>query len=113
PILDNGQVPQYQTQGNSTFHHHNAALLSVAEVEAPEVLTSRELDGRLADALKRLKLPHGLLQRVAGVKARRNWSADGEVRTATVEAGRRALRQAGIDASEVSMMINTSVTRVH
>lgn len=106
-------MPQYQAQGNSTFHHQNAALLSVAEVEAPEVLTSRELDGRLADALKRLKLPHGLLQRVAGVKARRNWSADGEVRTATVEAGRRALRQAGIDGSEVSMMINTSVSRVH
>ena len=112
-ILDNGQVPQYQAQGNSTFHHQNAALLSVAEVEAPEVLTSRELDSRLADALKRLKLPNGLLQRVAGVKARRNWSADGEVRAATAEAGRRALSQAGVAPAEVSMMINTSVSREH
>ena len=51
-------MPQNQVQGNSTFHHQNATLLSVAEVEAPEVLTSRELDGRLADALKRLKLPY-------------------------------------------------------
>lgn len=104
---------QNHGQGNTTFHHRNAALLSVAEVEAPEVLTSKELDRRLADALKRLKLPTGLLQRVAGVKARRNWRADGDVRAGTVEAGRKALREAGIDSSEVSVMINTSVTREH
>lgn len=110
-ILDNGAVLQYQGQGNATFHHQNAALLSVTEVEAPDVLTSKELDGRLAEALKRLKLPTGLLQRVAGVKARRSWRADGDVRAGTVEAGRRALRAAGIEPGQVSMMINTSVTR--
>ncbi len=104
---------QTQADGNATFHHRNAALLSVAEVEAPEVLTSKELDRRLADALKRLRLPTGLLQRVAGVKARRNWRADGEVRAATVEAGRKALSAAGVDPSEITVMINTSVTREH
>ncbi|NDK30519.1 3-oxoacyl-ACP synthase III [Nesterenkonia haasae] len=104
---------QNQGDGNATFHHRNAALLSVTEVEAPEVLTSKHLDQRLADALKRLRLPTGLLQRVAGVRARRNWRADGDVRAGTVLAGRRALDAAGIDASEVSMMINTSVSREH
>jgi len=99
--------------GNATFHHRNAALLSVTEVQAPEVLTSKDLDRRLADALKRLKLPTGLLQRVAGVKARRNWSKPGDVRAGTVEAGRRALAAAGIAAEDVSMMINTSVSREH
>lgn len=102
---------QNQGQGNATFHHQNAALLSVAEVEAPEVLTSKELDGRLADALKRLRLPTGLLPRVAGVKARRHWRKDGDVRAGTVEAGRKALRAAGIEPGQVSMMINTSVSR--
>lgn len=104
---------QNQGDGNATFHHRNAALLSVTEVEAPEVLTSKHLDQRLADALKRLRLPNGLLQRVAGVRARRNWRADGDVRAGTVLAGRKALQAAGIDASEVSMMINTSVSREH
>lgn len=102
-----------QTQGNATFHHRNAALLSVTEVEAPDILTSKDLDRRLADALKRLKLPTGLLHRVAGVKARRNWRHDGDVRAGTVEAGRRALAAAGIAPEQVSMMINTSVTREH
>lgn len=112
-ILDNGAVLPQQASGNATFHHRNAALLSVAEVEAPEVLTSKDLDKRLSEALKRLKLPGGLLQRVAGVRARRNWRKDGDVRTGTVEAGRKALAAAGVDASEVTVMINTSVTREH
>ncbi|MDZ5078370.1 3-oxoacyl-ACP synthase III [Nesterenkonia sp. HG001] len=99
--------------GNATFHHRNAALLSVAEVQAPVPLTSRDLDRRLADALKRLKLPQGLLQRVAGVKTRRNWERAGDVRAGTVEAGRRALQAAAIDPADVSVMINTSVTREH
>ncbi|WP_022872515.1 3-oxoacyl-ACP synthase III [Nesterenkonia alba] len=104
---------QKRSEGNTTFHHRNAALLSVAEVEAPLVLTSKDLDKRLADALKRLKLPSGLLQRVAGVKARRNWRSDDEVRAGTVEAGRRALEAAGVSTEDISVMINTSVTREH
>ncbi|NLS08790.1 3-oxoacyl-ACP synthase III [Nesterenkonia sp. MY13] len=113
-ILDNGPVLQNQaSRGNATFHHRNAALLSVAEVEAPEVLTSKDLDRRLADALKRLKLPTGLLQRVAGVRSRRNWRRDGDMRTGTVEAGRKALEAAGVDRSAISVLINTSVTRDH
>ncbi|WP_238385293.1 3-oxoacyl-ACP synthase III [Nesterenkonia muleiensis] len=104
---------QNQGDGNATFHHRNATLLSVVEVEAPDVLTSKDLDRRLSDALKRLRLPSGLLQRVAGVRSRRNWRSDGDVRTGTVEAGRRALSAAGIEPAEVSMMINTSVTREH
>lgn len=99
--------------GNATFHHQNASLLSVTEVEAPVTLTSRDLERRLAEALKRLKLPSGLLQRVAGVKARRNWEKPGDVRAGTVEAARRALDAAGIAAEDVTLMINTSVTREH
>lgn len=112
-VRHNGAVLQNSGQGNATFHHRNAALLSVAEVEAPEVLTSKDLDKRLADALKRLKLPTGLLQRVAGVKSRRNWRSDGDVRTATVDAARKAMDAAGITAQDVSLMVNTSVTREH
>lgn len=99
--------------GNTTFLHRNASLLSVAEVVAPVPLTSKDLDRRLADALKRLKLPTGLLQRVAGVKSRRNWEKDGDFVEGTVEAGRRAIDAAGISREDISMMINTSVTREH
>jgi 3-oxoacyl-[acyl-carrier-protein] synthase III len=99
--------------GNATTRHGNVALLSVASTIASRVTTSAEIDRRLAPVLRRLRLPTGLLQRVAGVEERRNW-ADGEnFNDAAVSAGKRALAEAGIDPSEVGLLINTSVTRKH
>ncbi|MDO7793961.1 hypothetical protein, partial [Escherichia coli] len=68
--------------GNASFEYSRAALLAVTEVEAPNELTSEELDVRLDEVLKRLKLPKGLLQRVAGVRARRNWYWPGDFQEA-------------------------------
>lgn len=99
--------------GNATTRFDNVALLSVASTLPSRVTTSDEIEHRLSSALRRLKLPSGLLQRVAGVLERRNWSADESSDEATVSAGRRALAEADVDASEVGLLINTSVTRKH
>ncbi|GAA1365646.1 3-oxoacyl-ACP synthase III [Brevibacterium luteolum] len=97
--------------GNSTFRHSNVALLGLVEVTAPVEVTSASFDQRLAGTLERLGLPHGLLERVAGVNARRNWEHPSDFSTGAAEAGRRVLRETGIDAEQVGLMINTSVTR--
>lgn len=97
--------------GNSTFRHSNVALLGLAEVTAPVEVTSASFDERLAGTLERLNLPHGLLERVAGVRARRNWEHPSDFSTGAAEAGRTVLRETGIDAEQVGLMINTSVTR--
>jgi len=89
------------------------ALLSVATTIASRITTSEEIDRRLAPALKRLRLPNGLLQRVAGVHERRNWGEGQTFDDAAVSAGKRALEQAGIQPGQVGLMINTSVTRKH
>lgn len=89
------------------------ALLSVATTIASRITTSEEIDRRLAPALKRLRLPKGLLQRVAGVHERRNWGEGQTFDDAAVAAGQRALAQAGIEPGQVGLMINTSVTRKH
>ncbi|MCU1438483.1 MAG: 3-oxoacyl-ACP synthase [Naasia sp.] len=99
--------------GNATTRHRNVALLSVASTIAPRVTTSEEIDARLAPALKRLKLPTGLLQRVAGIEERRNWDSETTFDGAAISAGKRALAQAGIEAGQVGLLINTSVTRKH
>ena len=80
---------------------------------APLITTSEEIDRRLKPVLTRLKLPTGLLQRVAGVYERRNWGPDETFDDAAVKAGRIALREAGIKPSDVGLLINTSVTRKH
>ncbi|MGO4102780.1 3-oxoacyl-ACP synthase III [Leifsonia sp. YAF41] len=93
--------------------YQNVALLSVASTIAPRITTSDEIDHRLAPALKRLRLPKGLLQRVAGVHERRNWDEGQKFDDAAVSAGQRALQAAGIEPGQVGLLINTSVTRKH
>ena len=85
--------------GNSTTRFRNVALLSVASTIPSRVTTSDEIEQKLAVALKRLKLRSGLLRRVAGVLERRNWGPGESSDAATISAGRRALAEAGIDAS--------------
>ena len=97
--------------GNATTTHDNVALLSVASTIAPRITTSEEIDWQLAPVLRRLKLPRGLLQRVAGVHERRHWAEGQTFDDAAVSAGERALQQAGIAPGEVGLLINTSVTR--
>ena len=101
--------------GNATTRFSNVALLSVASTLPSRVTTSDDIEARLDAALSRLKLRGGLLRRVAGVLERRNWdAAAGEsADSATVAAGARAFAAAGVDASQVGLLINTSVTRKH
>lgn len=97
--------------GNATTRFDNVALLSVASVLPGRVTTSEEIEERLAPSLRRLRLHRGLLGRVAGVHERRNWATGETVNAATIEAGRKALAQAGVSSSDVGLIINTSVSR--
>lgn len=99
--------------GNATTRFENASLLSVASTLPSRVTSSDDIEERLAPALRRLRLRKGMLRRVAGVLERRNWSEGESTDEATIDAGRRALAQAGVDASEVGLLVNTSVTRKH
>ena len=97
--------------GNATFRHHNTALLAVSSIEAPVVVKSSDFDARLAPSLKRLRLSKRLLERVAGVEERRWWAPGTDFDDAAIEAGAKALAEAGIEAGQVGLLINTSVTR--
>ncbi|WP_456786378.1 3-oxoacyl-ACP synthase III [Cellulomonas sp. P5_C5] len=97
--------------GNATFRHRDVALLAVVGIEAPVVVPSEVFDERLAPTLKRLRLPRGLLSRVAGVHERRWWDDKMTFDDAATAAGAKALAEAGIDAGDVGLLINTSVTR--
>ncbi|PFG44808.1 3-oxoacyl-[acyl-carrier-protein] synthase-3 [Isoptericola jiangsuensis] len=99
--------------GNATTRFGNVSLLSVQSRLPGGVRTSADVQDRLAPALRRLGLPRTLLQRVAGVHERRAWAPGEDVTSATVAAGEDALRVAGVDPSDVGLLINTSVTRKH
>ncbi|MCU1473727.1 MAG: 3-oxoacyl-ACP synthase [Amnibacterium sp.] len=99
--------------GNATTTYRNVALLSVASVIAPLVTTSFEIERRLEPILRKLRLPTGLLERVAGVIERRNWSADLSLDDASLQAGNAALAEAGVKPGDIGLLINTSLTKRH
>jgi len=100
-------------QDNATYRYRNTAVLSVAALHAPVVVTSEQIDDALAPTLERLRLRRGMLQRIAGVRERRWWQGGFTFADGAATAGAKALSEAGIDANDVGLMINTSVSREH
>ncbi|WP_154795833.1 3-oxoacyl-ACP synthase III [Occultella kanbiaonis] len=99
--------------GNASFRYHNSALLSVTHIEAPVKVSSAEFEERLAPTRKRLRLPANLLARISGVVERRWWEPGTRFDDPAIEAGAKALAEAGVEPAEVGLLINTSVTRTH
>lgn len=111
---DDGRDEIRDVNGNSAFVHRNVALLAVEATEAQVPVTSDQIDEWLAPARRRLRLPKGVLQRVAGVYERRWWKdAENGWRQGIVLAAERAMSRAGVTRDQVGLMINASVSRQH
>ncbi|MCL6423594.1 3-oxoacyl-ACP synthase III [Brachybacterium sp. JHP9] len=99
---------------NTSIVHANAALLAVEATEAQVPVSSDEIDDMLSPARRRLRLPQGVLQRVAGVYERRWWrDPENGWRQGIVLAAERAMARAGITRDQVGLLINASVSRQH
>lgn len=96
---------------NSDIRHRNASLISITRVLPPETVTSSYFDAQLAQTYKRLKMPRGLLERLAGISERRSWGETMTFEDGAVAAGEQALAAAGISKEQVGLLINASVTR--
>lgn len=101
------------TDGNAEYRYTNTAVLSVAALEAPVIVTSDQIDDELGDTLQRLRMRRGMLQRIAGIRERRWWPEGFSFADGAAMAGAKALSEAGVDARDVGLMINTSVSRAH
>jgi acyl-CoA:acyl-CoA alkyltransferase len=107
------RLPVGKPVGNATYRYSNVSVRAISGLEAPIVVTSDEIDERLAPTLKRLRLRPGMLQQIAGVQERRWWPEDVNFADAAATAGAKALAEAGIDPERVGLLINSSVTRDH
>lgn len=76
-----------------------------------EVVTSAQLEERMAPAYERLRLPAGRLELMTGIRERRFFPPGTLIGQVSVESGRRALAAAGIDASEIGALVHGSVCR--
>ncbi len=97
--------------GNANFHFNDVAIIAVEACEPPIVVTSTEIDERLAPFYERIGTPPGLLSSLVGIEERRQWPADISFMDAAVLAGEKALISSGISREKIGLIIDTSVCR--
>jgi 3-oxoacyl-[acyl-carrier-protein] synthase-3 len=89
----------------------NVSIASVRHLDAPQRITSAELDEQLKSTMERLDIKPGLLEKLAGITARRFWNPGVQPSEVASEAAELAIEEAGIDRDRLGALINTSVCR--
>lgn len=97
---------------NANFRFDDVAIVSLEACEPPIVVTSDEVDARLAPFYERTDGKPGLLEGLAGIRERRMWAEGTSFTDAAAMAGERAIQAAGIDRSRIGLMVDTSVCRM-
>lgn len=98
---------------NAVFTSRNSSVLSLATFDAPLEVTSAWIDEQLADTYKACGVRPGLLESVAGIESRRWWPEGTTFDAVAAEAGRLAIKDAGLTAADIDVLISTSVCKHH
>jgi 3-oxoacyl-[acyl-carrier-protein] synthase-3 len=104
-------TPHGASDGNAVKRFRNTAVLTVATADPSVVVSSDEIDARLADTYARVGLRPGLLERLAGIRTRRWWADGVTFVDGAATAGAKAISESGVDPGEIGLMVNTSVSR--
>jgi 3-oxoacyl-[acyl-carrier-protein] synthase-3 len=84
---------------------------SFAHVLPERVVTSLEIEERLAPLYERLKLSSGRIELMSGIRERRFFARGTRPSAAASLAGAEAIERAGIDRSRVGLLVHASVCR--
>jgi len=88
-----------------------AAITGIGYAAPARQVSTREVEGRIAEASGRLPFPAGTLEQVTGIGCR-FMAGDGELpSTLAVVAGSKALRDAGVAADAVDLLIFASASQ--
>ena len=97
--------------GNAGFRFDDVAVVSVVACEAPEVVTTSDIDERLSTYYERARVRPGLLRSLAGIRERRQWHEGTSFIDAAAMAGQRVLDESGVDPARIGLLLDTSVCR--
>jgi acyl-CoA:acyl-CoA alkyltransferase len=93
------------------MHYQQVCIESLGYLLPDEIVTSDDIEQRLAPLYRRLKLPEGRLELMSGIRERRLWHRGMKPSEGSIESGRRAIEAAGIDPQEIGCVIHGSVCR--
>jgi 3-oxoacyl-[acyl-carrier-protein] synthase III len=77
----------------------------------PHVVSSDDLEDRLADAYAALRLQPGQLEALTGIAERRYWDPGFQLSIGAIQAGRKALANAQLPPASIGMLIYGGVCR--
>jgi 3-oxoacyl-[acyl-carrier-protein] synthase-3 len=93
--------------------YEHVAIVGLARDEAPLVISSADIEKRLAAAMRRLKLPPGLLASLSGIERRRLYPPDLPPSAAAARAAEKLFSGTGFDRGRIDLLYSTSVCRDH
>jgi acyl-CoA:acyl-CoA alkyltransferase len=93
------------------MRYQHVCLESLGYTLPDEVLTSDEIERRLASLYQRLRLPEGRLELMSGIKERRLWPQGTRPGEMSIRSGRRAIEASGIGPEEIGALVHGSVCR--
>ena len=88
----------------ATQRYSQVVISGLAHVDAPHVVTSAEIETRLARTLDRLGVEPGLLESLSGIKERRVWDDGTQPSEVAARAGELALADSGVDRGDVGAL---------
>jgi 3-oxoacyl-[acyl-carrier-protein] synthase III len=89
----------------------NVQMLGIAHVDAPERVSSEDIESRLAPALKRMGIPRGILKKLTGIESRQMFDPSFPPSQGALQAAEKAIESTAIDPSDLGVVVNTSVCR--
>ncbi len=95
------------------MRYENVCIESFGYTLPEEIVTSDEIERRLAPLYQRLKLPEGRLELMTGIAQRRFWAPGTLPSDKSVESAGKAIAAVGIDRDYVGALIHASVCRDH
>ncbi|RMH73380.1 MAG: 3-oxoacyl-ACP synthase III [Gemmatimonadetes bacterium] len=93
------------------MRYQHVCIETLAYELPPNIMTSAEIERRLAPLYERLRLPEGRLELMSGVRERRLWNPGTLPSAGSIAAGRKALEKLAIPRDNVQCLIHASVCR--
>lgn len=91
--------------------YNRVCIDSIGYELPPEVVTSAELEERLAPIYQALRIQPGQLEALTGIRERRYWRPGQTMADGATKAGRKALASSGVTAADIGMLIYAGVCR--
>ncbi|MDO4426184.1 MAG: 3-oxoacyl-ACP synthase III, partial [Planctomycetia bacterium] len=93
------------------MRYEKVYLEAVVNLLPEEIVTTDEIEERLAPVYQRLRLPLGRLELMTGIRDRRLWPRGIQPGQISIRTVRKALEQSGVDPAKVGALIHGSVCR--